>query len=223
MCFEFCKSSIGKKQIVAVTGLLLIVFILGHLAGNLIMYLGADAYNSYAKKLASLRPGLYFIEFGLFIVFLIHITFTAIVVIQNIQSRPIGYRVFRPSAERSIATRLMPYTGTILIVFVISHLLDFTFVDHEGPKSFLADGKSYGLYGVVYNAFSDPVQSLFYVIAMFSLGLHLSHGMESFVQTFGLNHPRHTPFLVQASRWSGFVIALLYSSIPVYILWLNSI
>lgn len=212
---RYIKSSIGKKQVVAVTGLILIIFVLGHLAGNLLVLLGPEAYNNYAKKLASLRPGLYVVEFGLALIFFIHLLTTYLLVLENIQARPVPYHVTKESGERSWATRLMPYTGTIIIVFVIYHLLDFTFVDHEGPRSILADGKSYGLYGVVYNAFRDPAHSLFYIAAMFSLGLHLAHGVQSFLQTFGW---ATSEALKNISNLLGFLIALLYSSIPVYVL-----
>ena len=214
----YIKSSIGKKQIVAVTGLLLILFVVGHLAGNLLIYLGPEAFNKYADKLKHLRPGLYLVEVGLLIIFIIHMWLTAVIVIENYQARGTRYSVSQAVGKRSLATRLMPYTGTTVIVFVIWHLLDFTFVDHSGPLSVLADGLSYGLYGVVYNAFSDPLHSMFYVIAMFALGLHLSHGIQSFAQTFGFNHPNYTPVVKTVSGGLGFFIAVAFSSIPVYIL-----
>ena len=216
-CLDYYKSSIGKKQIVATTGLLLILFIVGHLVGNLLVLLGPDAYNGYAKKLASLRPGLYLIEFGLFLVFLIHIITTAILVLENIQSRPIRYQISKSKEERSVAAQLMPYTGTILFVFVIWHLLDFTFVDHEGPLS-IVRGKSCGLYGVVYNAFADPAHSYFYIVAMMALGFHLAHGVQSFAQTSGFNDPRYTPLIEKISNGFGLLITLAYSSIPIYVL-----
>ena len=209
----YLKSSIGKKQIVAATGLMLILFVLGHLAGNLLIYLGPEAFNNYAKKLASLRPGLYFIEIGLFLVFLTHIYLTALIVLENVRARSIRYQVYGDSKKRSLATRLMPFTGTYILGFVIWHLLDFTFIDKHGPRAILPDGNDYGLYGVVFNAFADPIHSLFYIIAMMCLGLHLAHGIYSFAQTFGFNQSL-------AKKISGSValfISVAYSSIPVYV------
>ncbi len=217
------KSSIGKKQIVATTGLALILFVIGHLAGNLIIYLGPEAFNKYAAKLAGLRPWLYIIESGLLAVFVIHMWFTALIVIENRMARPIGYAVSKSVGKRALDTRLMPYTGTIILAFVIWHLIDFTFVDKEGPLSVLVDGRSYGLYGVVYNAFSDPMHSILYIIAMAALGFHLSHAMHSFIQTFGFSHPRYTLMIRKASNIMAALITLAFSSIPVYVLVKNAL
>ncbi len=208
------KSSVGKKQVVAVTGLLLTVFIVGHLAGNLFIYLGPEAFNGYAQKLAALRPGLYLVETVLLLIFLIHLYWTALLVWENRQARPVAYRQWQMIGEHSIASRLMPWTGTVIIVFVVWHLRDFTFADPHGPRSILSDGQSYGLYGVVYNAFADPWHSALYILAMAALGFHLSHGIQSFAQTLGFYHPRYTPLIRQMSNGLGLLIALAYSSIP---------
>ena len=220
MCLEYLKSSIGKKQVVAVTGLLLIFFIIGHLAGNLFIFGGPEAYNHYAKKLASLRPGLYVIEFTLAVVFLIHIYVTLLLVHENLKSRPIAYNRYQPKGGHTWMARLMSISGTILVLFVIWHLLDFTFVNHQGWRSFLPDGKSYGLYGVVFNALANPFHSLFYILAMMSLGLHLAHGLQSFAQTFGFNDPSYTPLVHKISNYFGVIVALGYSSIPLFVLFL---
>ncbi len=212
------KSSIGKKQIVAATGLVLILFVIGHLAGNLFIYSGPEGYNHYAQKLASLRPGLYLVEFFLFIIFVTHLLVTALLVLENIKARPISYQRYKPSEERSLAAKLMPYTGTVILLFVIWHLLDFTFIDQHGARSILTDGQSYGLYGVVYNSFLNPVHSGLYILAMMCVGFHLAHGVQSFVQTFGFNHPDYFPWVKKISNAFGVLIALGYSSIPIYIL-----
>jgi succinate dehydrogenase / fumarate reductase cytochrome b subunit len=217
------KSSIGKKQVVATTGLFLVLFVVGHLAGNLIMYLGPGAFNKYAAKLADLRPWLYIIEVGLLLIFIVHMWLTALLVIENRMARPVEYTVSKSVGKRALDTRIMPYTGTIIVAFVIWHLIDFTFVDKQGPLSVLADGQSYGLYGVVYNAFSDPTHSLLYIIAMAALGFHLSHGIQSFIQTFGFNHPKYTPTVRRASNIVAALIALTFSSIPVYVLVKNAL
>ena len=214
----YFQSSIGRKQIVATTGLLLIFFVMTHLAGNLLIFLGPDAFNHYAQKLAGLRPGLYVVEAGLAGLFLVHVYVTAILVLENIKARSSSYRVNNPKGERSWATRIMPYTGTFLLAFIVWHLMDFTFIDKHGPRSILSDGQSYGLYGVVYNSFTDPVHSVLYILAMMCLGFHLGHGVESFMQTFGFNDPGYTPQIKIVSYLFGFLIAVGYSSIPLYVL-----
>ncbi|MCR4337769.1 MAG: succinate dehydrogenase cytochrome b subunit [Candidatus Omnitrophica bacterium] len=217
MNHSYFSSSIGRKQIVAATGLILILFILGHLAGNLFIYFGPEAFNHYAKKLAGLRPFLYLIEFGLLGIFLIHMYFTVLLVLENIKARGQTYRLKKDKGNPAWATKWMAYTGTLILVFVIYHLLDFTFTDHHGPRSMLVDGQSYGLYGVVYNSFLNPLHSFFYIICMIAVGTHLSHGVESFVQTFGFNHPRYTPKILKFSQCFAVVVTLGYSSIPIYI------
>lgn len=212
----YLKSSIGRKQIVATTGLFLVLFLIGHLLGNLTIYLGPEAFNGYAEKLAHLRPGLFVIEFGLLLVFLIHVYYTVTLVQENIKARGQKYDV-DSSKQRSLSTRLMPYTGFILFAFVIYHLLDFTFVDKTGPQN-LIDGEPYHLYGVVYNAFLNPVHSLFYVIAMACVGFHLTHGIQSFVQTFGFSSPKYTPKIKSLSVGLGWGISILFASIPVAVL-----
>ena len=218
---RYFQSSIGRKQTVAVTGLLLVFYVILHLAGNLLIYLGPKVFNAYAEFLAGLRPGLYVIEFLLAAVFAVHIYFTYMLVLENIQARGGRYAVEKPKGARSLATRLSTYTGTILFIFVVMHVRDFTLTDHHGVHSILADGRSYGLYGVVYNAFSNPLHSEFYIIAMAALGFHLTHGIQSFAQTFGCNHPRYTPMLHAVSNGLGVLIAVGFSTIPVYVLILN--
>jgi len=218
---DYFNSSIGKKQIVALTGLLLIFFVIGHLAGNLIIYLGPDAFNAYAKKLASLRPGLYLIEGGLLFIFCVHMYVTALLVWQNFTARKTRYAVTHSTEQRSWAARTMSLTGPIVLAFVIWHLLDFTFIDKHGPESYLSDGKSYGLYGIVFNAFTDPIHSTLYIIAMIAVGLHVSHGVKSFIQTFGFNTHKLADYINTISVWFAIFVTFAYSSIPLYIMYLN--
>jgi len=210
-------SSITKKQIVAATGLALIGYVIAHLAGNLLIYRGPAALNGYAEFLVSLRPGLFFIELILLGIFLVHMYFTYLVVLENILARGTGYKVYKSVGERSWATRLMPYTGTVILAFVVWHIFDFTLTDHHGVRS-VVDGQSLGLYGVVYNSFRDPVHSTLYIVAMICLGLHLSHAIQSCFQTFGFNHPKYTPYIEKASNFLGFIITAGYISIPGYVL-----
>jgi succinate dehydrogenase / fumarate reductase cytochrome b subunit len=218
MCFGLLKSSIGKKQIVAITGLLLIFYLIAHLAGNLFIYLGPAAFNRYAQTLAGLRPGLYLIEIGLLFVFLIHIFVTTLLILENIRSAGVTrYKVSNSKSDRPWSTRLRVYTGLFIFAFVIYHLLDFTFSDRTGVRSMIGH-KSYGLYGVVYNSFLNPVHSIIYIVAMFCVGFHLAHGVQSCMQSFGFNHPKYSPMMKTASNWLGFLIAFGFSSIPVYVM-----
>lgn len=209
-------SSITKKQIVALTGLGLILFVIAHLAGNLFIYGGPVAFNGYADKLEGLGLFLKAAEYGLLLVFLTHIWLTASLVYENIKARRglKRYAVDKPVGERSLATRLMPYSGTYLLLFIVWHLFDFDFADDTGVRSMIA-GKSYGLYGVVVNSFANPLHSVLYIIAMCFLGLHLAHGVESTFQTLGLRNP---PAFKKFSRYFAVLVAAAFSSIPVYVL-----
>jgi succinate dehydrogenase / fumarate reductase cytochrome b subunit len=217
MLNDYLASSIGRKQIVAVTGLALILFLIGHLAGNLILFLGPEAFNAYAEKLAHLRPGLYVVEIGLLAIFLVHVYMTATLVLDNIKARGAGYRVKQTQGERSWAARLMPYTALAILAFVVWHLLDFTFVDKTGPRSMI-NGESLGLYGIVYNSFSDPFHSTLYIIAMVGVGLHLCHGVESCLQTFGLNNDASMKAVRSFSQWFAIAVSVGFSAIPVYVM-----
>ncbi len=214
---KILESSIGKKQIVAVTGLLLIGFLIGHLAGNLLIFLGPTWYNGYAERLGRLRPSLYLVEIALLFIFVIHIYVTALVVIENIKARGGRYSVYKAVGKRSLATRIMPYTGTYILIFVVWHLLDFTFVDHNGPLSIMPNGEHLGLYAIVYNSFMDPIHTIGYILAMGAIGFHLTHGIQSFFQTFGFNNRPQIALMKSLSGLIGITIAVLFSSIPIYI------
>ncbi|MBF0500480.1 MAG: succinate dehydrogenase cytochrome b subunit [Candidatus Riflebacteria bacterium] len=213
---QYFQSSIGKKQIVALTGLMLIGFILGHLAGNLLIFKGPEALNAYAHKLASMRPAMYGVELALAGTFLLHICLTVYLFFYNNEARPIAYGYYQPT-DRSISTRLMPYTGTLLAAFVIWHLLDFTFSDQTGTLS-LVGKESLGLYGVVVNAFKIQWHSGLYILAMCAIGFHLTHGFQSFMQSLGLNHPKYTPVIKIISVFLGLAVAAIFSSIPLYVM-----
>ncbi len=215
---RYIKSSVGRKQIVAVSGLLLILFLIAHLAGNLLIFRGPDAINIYSHTLHSFGPIIRIIEFGLAAIFMIHIAFTAMVVIDNKKARPITYAGANGYPERSLATRLMPYTGTVLLIYIISHLFDFTLANPNGSDAFV-NGLNMGLYGLIVNEFRNPYAVLWYVIAMTSVGFHLVHAVQSLCQTFGWNHPRYTPIVKKISFVFGVGIALSFASIPLYV-WL---
>ncbi len=200
---------------------MLIVFVIAHLAGNLTMFGGPTVFNAYAATYDKFRPWFNYVEYGLLGVFLVHIFFTAWVVIENIKARGglNRYAVDKPVGRRSLATRLMPYSGTYILFFVVWHIFDFTFSDKHGLRSYIG-AQSFGLYGVVFNAFANPWHSGLYILAVCFLGLHLAHGVDSTVQTFGLNHPRYTPLLMRVSRYFALLMVIGYSAIPLYVLYL---
>lgn len=208
-------SSILRKQIVAVTGLLLVGFVFGHLLGNFLIFVGESAFNAYAQKLQDLGPALYGIEAILLLIFLVHVTLTLSLVWENFQARPDRYAVSISTSKRSLATRIIPITGILVFSFIAWHLLDLKFSEHHGMVAGL---ESKGLYARVYEAFSSPAHSLLYILAMIALGMHLSHAIQSFIQTLGLCNQKVQPVIMKISLVIGIAVAVLFSSIPIYIL-----
>jgi succinate dehydrogenase / fumarate reductase cytochrome b subunit len=217
----FLNSSIAKKQTVALTGLLLILFIIAHLAGNLFIYGGPRLFNAYAHKLHSLGPLLLLARWGLFVVFVTHISVTFVLVMENIKARGglKRYDVEKSVGQRSLAEKFMPWSGVYIFVFIIFHILDFAAADPHGPRSFLY-GKSYGIYGLVFNSFKDPVHAVLYIVAVCFLGMHLSHGAQSLVQTSGFR-PKWVSVIKKSSNYFALIMVIGFSSIPVYVYYLS--
>lgn len=216
MVLEFFKSSVGKKQVVAITGLALIGFVIAHLSGNLLLYSGPEAFNTYAEGLEGLGKLLLIARIGLAATFIIHIVTTIFLVKQNRKAKQTRYSGGEAKGNRSLATRLMPFSGVILLTFLIIHLLDFSLNDHYGPQV-IVNGIDLGLYGLVFNYFQNPIRILGYVIAMVALGLHLVHAIQSALQTFGVNHPIYTPTIKAISKGLGTLLAVGFGSIPLYL------
>jgi len=203
-------SSIGKKLMMAITGLSFIGFIAAHLAGNLTIYGGKDAFNSYTEQLHSLGPVLTVAELGLLTFALIHVLTGLLLFYRNWQARPSRYVVDRSSGGRSIGSRTMPYTGVIILAFVIFHLLNFSFVDKSQTT----------IFELVANSFQNPVYVLIYVAAMVVVALHVSHGFWSLFQTIGANHPKYTPTITLLGLLLSLVFGIGFGFIPVYILFI---
>ncbi|MEX0798891.1 MAG: succinate dehydrogenase cytochrome b subunit [Bacteriovoracaceae bacterium] len=216
---NYFTSSIGKKQITALTGLGLLGFTAAHLAGNLLVLLGADTFNAYSHELVS-HPLILFAQVGLAALFLAHI-FTAIfVTVQNAQARSKRYYIkTRSGRGETIASMTMPITGVILLVFIILHLLNFKFGTEYQTT---VDGVVMrDIFRTVVEYFANPFYVAWYVFAMLALGLHTGHGLQSSAQTWGLNHPKYTPVIKFASVAYGATVAVGFSAISIYCHFLN--
>src|SRR5580700_10486313 len=214
----FYQSSIGKKYIVAVTALLLILYVLGHLLGNLQIYMGQDRINSYAKFLHDLGPILWAVRVILLAAFVIHIVATIQLAQENRLAKPQKYAV--PGYQRStLASRTMIISGLIVLCFVIYHLLQFTLhvTDPEFRKLHDSLGRP-DVYRMLILGFRHPLVSLFYVLALFLLASHLSHGFESVTQTLGINNRRISRFVSTGGQTLTWLIFAGYVSIPATIL-----
>lgn len=205
--FEFLESSIGKKMMVAAAGLLLAFFLVSHLAGNIFLFVGPSAFNAYAKALAR-NPLLPIAEAGLAALFLAHIALSLRARWANAQARPQGYEAYRAKGARTPGSRSIALTGIVILVFLIVHIRTFRFAPLELREA--------DLYRVVMDWFAKPWYAGFYVLAMAAIGLHLSHGVQSAFQTFGLNHPRYMPLIKKAGFAFAVLIALGFASMPIY-------
>ena len=200
-------SSIGKKLMMAVTGLGFCAFLTGHLAGNLTIYGGKNAFNSYAEHLHALGPLVTAAEFGLLIFAIIHISTGLTLFYQNFKARPSRYAVNKRAGGRTIGSATMPYTGILLLAFVIMHLMNFHFVDKSDTT----------IYQIVSNKFANPLYIVIYVVAMIVAAFHVSHGFWSAFQTIGANHPKYMPFIMILSIIFSLVVGFGFGLLPIYI------
>ncbi len=211
---NYFTSSIGKKQIMALTGFGLVGFTASHLLGNLLILLGPDAFNKYAYTLTS-NPLIYVAEAGLLGMFLLHLFLAVVLKLENIAARPQNYYVkVKTGRGETFASSTMPYTGIILLIFVVIHLLNFKFGSNY-PTT--VDGvEMRDLYRTVVEYFANPLYVAWYVVAMIALGLHTSHGFQSVFQTWGFNHPKYTPVIQTASLAYGLFVGAGFSILAIF-------
>lgn len=200
-------TSIGKKLLMAVTGFGFCWFLVLHLAGNLTIYAGKDSFNAYAGHLHSFGPLVTLFEWILLTLAIVHVLTGAILFYQNFTSRPVRYAVDKRSGGRSLGSATMPYTGVIILAFVIFHLFDFHFVDKSNTT----------IFQIVSNAFADPRYVGIYTAAMMVVAIHVSHGFWSLFQTIGAHHPKYMPMIRGAGMVFSLIVAVGFGFIPIYI------
>jgi succinate dehydrogenase / fumarate reductase cytochrome b subunit len=188
----------------AASGLLLSLFLLTHMLGNSVSFLGRNAFNTYAERLHSLGVLVYIFEIGLLTLFLIHIITGIILYLENLQARPARYSVNTSEGGRSWGSRTMPYTGVIILVFIIVHLMNFHFTDKSVP---VAD--------LVRELLSSPSLAFFYIFSLVALALHLSHGFWSLFQSIGFNHEKYNPLLMKGALVFSILMGTVFILIPV--------
>ncbi|MEN8149031.1 MAG: succinate dehydrogenase cytochrome b subunit [Planctomycetota bacterium] len=208
-------ASIGKKYLMAAAGLFWCFFVLMHLVGNFQLFLGAEKYNAYSEFLISLGKLLYVMEIALVLALLGHAVLGVIVSLQNSAARPVGYEVDRAKGDRNLASNTMIWTGILVIVFIVLHLLHFKYAaDH--PKAML-DGKEVtDFHGMVVDLFQSPLYVLTYLVAVAVLGVHLYHALQSSLRTLGWFSADSQACIQKTSKAFGIAIALGYASIPIW-------
>lgn len=216
------STSVARELIVGVTGVMLVGFILMHLSGNLLILLGPESFNHYAETLQSLGELLWVARLGLILTFVFHITMAIWLAKENAGARGgARYEVEKPTGRKTFATRMMTLSGGIILVFVLLHVYDFTITGHPtGDRSIVPSmgAESMGLYGVVFNSFGNPVRSLLYIIAVWFVGLHLSHAIASVAVTLGFLTDKSTGKAELAARVIGLAVAIGFTIIPLYVM-----
>ncbi|MCH9653967.1 MAG: succinate dehydrogenase cytochrome b subunit [Planctomycetes bacterium] len=221
------SSSIGQKFVMGITGLLLCGFLVVHLAGNLLVYVGAEAYNGYADKLHSMML-LPVAETGLFLLLFAHIALAIKLTRDNQQARHISYQEPQSKIEEKPSlfsqtpmgntSGWMFISGSIILAFLVIHMIDMKLhwnpgVDYsiETPEG-VVEAKPYSIMVQVLGSFTAP----FYIVGTIVLGFHLSHGFSSAFQSLGLNHPKYTPLIKKLAILFAFVIAAGFASLPIW-------
>jgi succinate dehydrogenase / fumarate reductase cytochrome b subunit len=211
-------SSIGRKWIVALTGLLLVLFICGHLIGNLSIFFGSDAINAYGEFLHKIGELLWVVRIALLAAVFLHITCTILLWHENRVATPQKYAVTH-DLQTTIYARSMRLSGLVVLAFIIFHLAEFTWqLMNPEFKDWVDDQGRHDVYRMVIAGFSNPFISGFYVIAIGLLAMHLSHGIGSLFQTLGLTTAKLRPLLENSGRVMASVIFLGYVSIPLAVL-----
>jgi succinate dehydrogenase / fumarate reductase, cytochrome b subunit len=219
-------SSLGKKYVMAVTGLVLFLFILGHLVGNLQVFLGPEAINRYGHFLQGNIELLWPVRIALLAMVGLHIWSAIKISAENKAARPVAYANWNPTAA-TYASRTMLMSGIIVFAFIIYHLLHYTVmvkaVNLTGqdfmakPEFFDAEGR-HDIFKMMVTGFSNPIVSGFYIVAIGLLCLHLSHGISAMFSSLGLKNKAYSPCIDKTARVLAWAIFLGYISIPISIL-----
>lgn len=215
---KYFMSSIGRKQLMAITGLIWSGFVLTHMAANLLIIFNAEAYNKYSHALTS-NPAIYLAEAALVLTIIVHIVKGIWVTIENKKARPQKYAM-TPKGDKAprFQSKWMIYHGTLLAIFLVYHLVTFKFGTYYSVTYGGVEMRD--LHRLVLEVFQSPAYVAFYLVCMVAVGLHLSHGFYSAFSTLGLYHPRYSPMLNKFGYFYGFVIAAGFIVQPLYVFFL---
>ncbi|WP_268035433.1 succinate dehydrogenase cytochrome b subunit [Algoriphagus sp. PAP.12] len=214
------SSTLGRKLIMALTGLFLILFLTGHVSGNLLLFKGdgGEAFNIYAKFMTT-NPAVKILSYLTYISVIGHVIYAIILGRKNKAARPIGYEESKSSTNSTTASRNMGVLGTIILIFLVVHMQSFWYQMHWGDLPLVEyDGETYkDLFSIVTFAFQNELMVAGYVIAMGFLAFHLSHGFASAFQTLGLNHKKYTPAIQAVGKFYAVIVPILFALMPLYI------
>ncbi len=216
----FVSSSLGKKYLMAITGLLLCGFLVAHLAGNLLMYVGPEAYNGYAHALHSQEWLVKLMELGLLVIFVLHLWMAFAVTRQNRAARDVGYEVKHTKEGSEIAPArvdaLMMWSGVIVLIFVLWHLRDFTF--QLGPDDYYetAEGAVLEPYDKAVTILGRTSTIVVYIVGTVALCAHLAHGFNSAFRSLGISHPRYNRCIRILGYFFAVVFGLGFTTFPLW-------
>lgn len=212
------KTSIGMKVVMALTGVILLGFITGHMIGNLQVLLGPEPLNRYAAFLQGLGELLWGVRIFMLVAFLLHIISSILLTLENRKARPVPYQRL-DTVQASMASRTMIYTGILVAFFVVFHILHFT-LGKVQPEYFHLPDATYGhdVYAMVVLGFQNTGYSILYIVLMLALGWHLSHAIASACETIGFNHPKYESCVKKLSLVVAWGIAIGYIVVPVSIM-----
>ena len=207
-------SSIGQKLLLATSGLtMFLLFLVPHMGGNVLFLFGQDIFNSYAYPLHELIPIVIAVEIIMLISISIHMIMAFRTMLANRRAAKKRFSQ-KASAERSLAARLMPLSGIMIFIFIIIHLANFKFYEKE--KVMLNDHQVYDVYGMVLGRFQgDLLYVGVYLLFMVAVGMHLSHALQSSLQTYGVHVPRKNSKIKLVSKVIAILMALTFSVIPI--------
>jgi len=222
-----------SKIVMAVTGVMLVMYVVVHTLGNLLIYLGPDAINSYSQFLHSLGPILWIVRIGLLVAFILHIWTSISLKLDNMDAKPDKYAV-KKYIEAKLTTRTMLWTGSAILLFVIYHISHLTlgitnpadvtkeiYTPHNlavTANSLAVHLERTNVYNMVVLGFRNPLIAIGYMIAVIIVGFHLNHAIQSMFQTLGWNNPTYFPKIQKASVALSFFISLCLVSIPLSVL-----
>ena len=218
------KSSIAKKYVMALTGLFLCLFLVGHLLGNLQLFIsgeeGALKFNEYAHFMTT-NPLIKILSYLTYASVLFHMIDGFVLTMQNRAARPVKYVVEKGSANSSWASRNMALLGTILLVFIVTHMQNFWYQMHFGGVESVNGLKD--LHSVVLAFFNPEINSMaavataLYVAAMAAMAFHLNHGFQSAFQSLGLNHSKYTPIIKKIGAAFSIIVPAAFAAVPIYL------
>ena len=210
---RFLASTNGKKAVMAVTGVILFGFVIGHMLGNLQFFEDPSKIDAYGRFLKSIPELLWGVRTTLLAAVCLHIWSSIGLALKNNAARPKGYAK-KKNTVSTYASRTMYWSGPILFCFIVYHLLHFTAgIVHPG-----ADFKEGLIHYDMVQSFSVWYVSAWYILSMVLLGLHIGHGASSFLQSLGFNHPRHTPVIKKITAVFSVLLIAGFISIPVSVL-----